>query len=758
MDTTKRLWWGLSALLIVTFAVMLWMGREIHQQAPPLPSKIVTESGQVVFTREELETGRQVWQSFGGQQIGSIWGHGALLAPDWSAEWLHREALAMLDGRAREQYGMAYDALPADDQARLQAQLRPDLRTNTYDGSGDVIVISDERARAIDVVSAHYDSVFSDDPASAHLRETYALRENPIPDAEHRRLMSGFFFWASWATVTERPDSEISYTHNFPHDPLVGNTPTSTSFMWSLFSILLMIAGIALLVWHYAVSHGKETPLVPPKTDPSLSIAVTPSMRAVAKYFWLVVALFLVQILLGATTAHYQVEGQAAYGFALAEYLPYTLTRTWHTQLAILWIATAWLGTGLYLAPAISGHEPKFQRFGVNFLFVSLILIVVGSFAGQWMAVMNKLGLAKNFWFGHQGWEYTDIGRFWQIYLFIGLLLWLTLMGRALWPALRRKDEMSSIAGLLFLSVVAIGLLYAAGLMWREHSHISIITYWRFWIVHLWVEGFFEVFAVAVISFIFVKLGLVRGRTATNSVLFATIIFMAGGVLGLFHHLYFTGTTTAVIAVGASISALEVVPLALIGWEAYETWQNGRATPWMQRYKWPIMCFLAVSFWNLIGAGLLGFLINTPIALYFMQGTNLTAAHGHTALFGVYGMLGIGLMLYCLRGLKPDLVWREGLLRSGFWALNIGLALMTVLTLLPLGVLQLEASINEGYWFARSAEFMGRPIIDVLVWMRTPGDVIFACGALLIGLFVASLWLSPGRRREPATDTIANEA
>ena len=758
MDTTKRLWWGLSALLIVTFAVMLWMGREIHQKAPPLPSKIVTESGQVVFTKEELETGRQVWQSFGGQQIGSIWGHGALLAPDWSAEWLHREALAMLDARAQAQYGRAYDALPADDQARLETQLRPALRANTYDALGDVIVISDERARAIEVVSAHYDSVFSDDPASAHLRETYALRENPIPDAEHRRLMSGFFFWASWATVTERPGSEISYTHNFPHDPLVGNTPTSTSLMWSLFSILLMIAGIALLVWHYAVNHGKETPLVPPKADPSLSIAVTPSMRAVAKYFWLVVALFLVQILLGATTAHYQVEGQAAYGFALAEYLPYTLTRTWHTQLAILWIATAWLGTGLYLAPAISGHEPKFQRFGVNFLFISLILIVVGSFAGQWMAVMNKLGLDKNFWFGHQGWEYTDIGRFWQIYLFIGLLLWLTLMGRALWPALKRRDEMSSIAGLLFLSVVAIGLLYAAGLMWREHSHISIITYWRFWIVHLWVEGFFEVFAVAVISFIFVKLGLVRGKTATNSVLFATIIFMAGGVLGLFHHLYFAGTTTAVIAVGASISALEVVPLALIGWEAYETFQNGRATKWMERYKWPIMCFLAVSFWNLIGAGLLGFLINTPIALYFMQGTNLTAAHGHTALFGVYGMLGIGLMLYCLRGLKPDLVWREGLLRSGFWALNIGLALMTVLTLLPLGVLQLEASINDGYWFARSAEFMGRPIIDVLVWMRTPGDVVFACGALLIGLFVASLWLSPGRREKLPAGTVANEA
>ena len=467
------------------------------------------------------------------------------------------------------------------------------------------------------------------------------------------------------------------------------------------------------------------------------------TMRATAKYFWVVIALFLTQILLGAITAHYQVEGQQAYGFAIADVLPYSLTRTWHTQLAVLWIATAWLGMGLYIAPAISGHEPKFQRLGVNFLWICLIVIVVGSFAGQWFAVMQKLGLANNFWFGHQGWEYVDLGRFWQIFLFIGLILWLVLMGRALWPALRRKDDLASIVGLLFLSTVAIAAFYGAGLMWGEHTHLAVVEYWRWWVVHLWVEGFFEVFAVAVISFLFVKLGLVRARTATVNVLFATIVFMAGGVLGTFHHLYFAGTTTAVIALGASFSALEVVPLALIGMEAYETWSHGRATPWMARYRWPIMFFLAVSFWNLVGAGLFGFLINTPLALYYMQGLNLTPLHGHTALFGVYGMLGLGLMLFCLRGLMPDAQWREGGLRGAFWSMNIGLSLMALLTLLPLGVLQLSAALENGYWFARSEHFMEQPIVKLLVWMRMPGDTIFAVGALLFGWFVLRLWIAP---------------
>ncbi|MGH8085363.1 MAG: nitric-oxide reductase large subunit [Lysobacter sp.] len=744
MDTTRRLWVGLGALLIVSFGIMLWIGRDIHQTAPPIPERVVSESGQVLYTRADIDTGRQVWQSIGGHQNGSIWGHGALLAPDWSADWLHREAMAMLDMRADAQFGSPFGELDVAEQARLQAQVKPLLRTNTYDPATGTITVSDQRAQAISQVAEHYTSVFSDDPATAELREAYALRENPVPDAEHRRMMTAFFFWASWATVTERGDETgLSYTHNFPHEPLVGNTPSASSFMWSMFSILFMIAGIGLLGWHYAVWHAKEPKVEPPLKDPSLDIVVTPSMRAVGKYFWLVMALFLTQILLGATTAHYQIEGQEAYGLALADFLPYALTRTWHTQLAILWIATAWLATGLYLAPAMSGHEPKFQRFGVNFLFVCLVVIVVGAFAGQWFAVMQKMGLANNFWFGHQGWEYTDIGRFWQIFLFIGLLLWLLLMGRALWPALRRKDEMTSIAGLFFLSTVAIALLYSAGLMWRENTHISLITYWRFWIVHLWVEGFFEVFAVAVISFIFVRLGLVRGKSATTNVLFATIVFMAGGVLGMFHHLYFAGVTTGIIALGASISALEVVPLALIGIEAYDTWKNGRATPWMQRYKWPILFFIAVSFWNLVGAGLLGFLINTPIALFYMQGTNLTAAHGHTALFGVYGMLGAGLMLYCLRGMRPERRWMEGLLSGAFWSFNIGLALMTVLTLLPMGVLQLEANLTHGYWYARSAEFMNRAIIDVLVWLRVPGDTILAVGAFLLALFVMSLWLGP---------------
>ena len=752
MTSTRKLWTSLTILLVVSFGVLLLVGRDISFKMPPMPERVAAANGQTIYTRADIEKGRQVWQSMGGMQLGSIWGHGGLVAPDWSADWLHRESVAILDTwSGREFNGRSYAQLDDEEQSGLQGRLATLMRANTYDSNTRTITVPAERAQAMLAVSRHYESLFGNDPQTAILRENYAMKNNTVPDAGNRRALSAFFWWTAWAATTERPGGSITYTNNWPSEPLVDNRPPSSTFIWSAFSVTFLLAGIALLGWHHAVSHGRrEEPHQLPKADPLRSIEVTPSMAATAKYFWVLLALFLVQILFGAMTAHYQVEGQLVYGYEAAEILPYAITRTWHTQLAVLWIATAWLGTGLYMAPAVSGYEPPFQRLGVNVLWVCLLVIVVGSFAGQWLAVMQTLGLEKNFWFGHQGWEYADMGRFWQWFLFLGLMIWLALVGRALWPALRERNESRSIIGLFFLSAVAIGLFYGAALLWNEHTHISIVEYWRWWLVHLWVEGFFEVFATAVIAFLFTRLRLIPVRTATVAVLFATIIFMAGGVLGTLHHLYFAGTSTAVLALGANFSALEVVPLAYIGCEAYDHWKLSSATPWMQRYRWPVMFFLAVSFWNLVGAGLFGFLINPPLSLYYMQGLNLTPLHGHTALFGVYGMLGIGLVLFCLRGMRPDLKWDERVLKVSFWCFNIGLAMMALFTLLPLGTLQLLAAIDQGYWYARSEEFMQQPIVELLVWMRVPGDTVFSIGALALAYFVARLWLWPRREHELA--------
>ncbi|PWE18076.1 nitric oxide reductase large subunit [Marinicauda salina] len=742
----------LVVILIASFSVLGWLGRDLYRQAPPMPSAVVTTTGETVFTRDDIQTGRQVYQSMGGQQVGSIWGHGGYLAPDWSADWLHREATALLDAWAQDAHGAPYAGLDPETQAGLQQRLQSQLRENTYDAETGEIVITPERAAAIDEIAGHYVSLFGDSHALESLREDYAIANGAIPDPERREALTAFFFWAAWATVTERPDDTVTYTNNWPHEPLVGNQPSAPNVMWSIASVILLIAGIGALTWWHAGRKEEPAP-TPPAEDPLSALKPTPSMKATRKYFWTVVALFLAQICLGAITAHYSVEGHDFYGFPLSEILPYAVTRTWHTQLAIFWIATAWLATGLYLAPALGGREPKFQKIGVDLLYGALLVVVVGSMAGEWLAVQQFFDLDMNFWFGHQGWEYVDLGRFWQILLFAGLMIWLGLMGRALYPALKQPGEGQPLTVILFLSTVAIGLFYGAGLTWGQHTHLSMIEYWRWWVVHLWVEGFFEVFATAAIALLLVKMGLLRNRTANHAVLFATIIFLTGGVLGTLHHLYFSGATTPTLAIGAVFSALEVVPLALIGHEALENYRMTKAAKWVQAYKWPIMFFVAVAFWNLVGAGLLGFLINPPVSLFYVQGLNLTATHGHAALFGVYGLLGIGLMMFCLRGLFAREGWSDRLAGWSFWLLNAGLTMMVFMSLFPVGIIQAHASITEGLWYARSAEVLQSELIHFFVWMRVPGDIVFSIGAAVLAVFVARLAWTGFRRRRVGAET-----
>jgi len=754
--TTKRLWILLGGVLLGAFSILGFFGREVYRQAPPIPARVTTTDGRLLFDKEDILLGQQVWQSIGGQQVGTIWGHGAYQAPDWSADWLHREVTALLERTATRDARQPFASLSVEAAAGVREVVKREMRRNTYDAASGTLVVSESRAQAMEEAAQHYRGLFGADPAWAPLRKAYALHENAVPDEARRAALTHFFFWTAWACTTERPHQSVTYTNNWPHEPLVGNAPTSGNLLWSILSVVLLIAAIGGLVWYKAFRAPEEALPPPPATDPLDGITLTPSMRAIGKYVAVVLALFVLQALLGALTAHYTVEGDAFFGFPLSRYLPYAVTRTWHVQLGIFWIATAFLAAGLFLAPAVGGAEPRFQRLGVNVLFGALVVVVFGSLGGEWLSTRQSLGLQVSFWFGRQGYEYVDLGRAWQIALFVGLILWLGLTLRGLWPALSRREETRPIVLLFAGSAAAIGLFYGAGFFYGAKTHLSVMEYWRWWVVHLWVEGFMEVFATAALSFIFVRLGLVRSQSATRSVLLSTSIFLVAGVPGTFHHLYFSGTPISIMAVGAAFSALEVVPLALVGYEAWETAHLGQRVPWMQAYRWPIRFFLGVAFWNLVGAGVFGFLINPPIALYYLQGLNTTPVHGHAALFGVYGLLALGLSLLVARRLTAGLVWKDRALGVAFWCMNIGLGMMIALSLLPIGLIQAKACMEVGLWYARSAELMQQPLMQTLRWFRMAGDATFLLGVGALVWFFAGLkwgWSIQTERQPQATRT-----
>ena len=750
-SSSRVLWQALAIVVVVSFAILLYAGRKISDGAPPIPARVISASGEQIIGEGEVMDGQHVWQAMGGMEVGSIWGHGSYVAPDWTADYLHRDATAILDQYASRSGGASFAALQPEQQAPLRERLRATIRANTYDAQTGTLTITSERAASFHQLETYYADLFTNG------RREYAIPAGAQADAKKLHQLTSFFFWTAWAATTDRPTLHgVSYTNNWPHEPLVANEITGDALVWTGVSIIVLLAGIAAMVWWRTAREPEHTAKEPAADDPLLRTKLTPSQRVTLVYFGVVVALFLVQIAVGVITAHYGVEGDGFYGIPLSRWLPYVITRTWHTQLGIFWIATAWLAAGLFVAPSIGGGDPPGQKTGVIILLGALVLVVVGSMAGQWLSVMHRFSNdTTRFYFGHSGFEYLDLGKAFQIGLLVGLFLWVTLVFRAVLPALRRKDETRGLLMLFVLSSIAIAGFYGAALGVGHHTNLAVAEYWRWWVVHLWVEGFFEVFATVVFAFLFARLGLLEAKSTERAVILASTIFLSGGIVGTLHHLYFSGTPPMIAALGSVFSALEVVPLVFIGHEAWHNYRLSQTKGWVVKYKWPIFFFVSVAFWNAVGAGLFGFMINPPVALYFMQGLNTTPLHAHGALFGVYGMLGLALTLFCWRAASPDKVWNEKPLALSFWLMNGGLMLMMLLSLLPVGLMQTKASVETSYWYARSPEFMQMPVMNTLRWMRVFGDSIFALGALAFVVFAASLLWRPGTKTLDAPIPVA---
>ena len=730
MGEYKKYWIAVVAVLIIGFSILGYLGTDVYHQAPPVPTAYVSQDGQVLFIKEDILHGQSAWQSTGGQSVGTVLGHGAYQAPDWTADWLHKEVSIMLDIKSQEAFGVLYNQLGPAQQAAVKEVVKEEYLGSAVRDDGTV-VLSPERITAMNITGRYFVELYGDNPELTLTRDHFAMKGNTLPELQDRIDMARFFFWTTWMASTQRPGTDATYTNNWPHEPLLDHNPTPESVAWSVVSVIILLCGIGVVVWLW--SFGKkddEHALVPPAEDPISKITLTPSQRSLGKYLFTILALFLFQLGMGGIIAHYTVEGQAFYGIPLAQYFPYSIARTWHIQASLFWIAMAFLSAGLFLAPIINGgKDPKYQKLGVDILFWALVVLVVGSFAGTYLGVAHQIPAAWNFLLGHQGYEYIELGRIWQWIEYIGILFWLVLMIRSIIGAFKQKGDKNLIAAFIF-SVIMVGIFYGPGLFYGEHSHLAIMEYWRWWVIHLWVEGFFEVFSTTLMAFIFVTLGLVSYRAGTVAAISSGAIYLIGGIPGTFHHLYFTGVTSTIVATGASFSALEVVPLVLLGYEAFENYTRLHSAPWMHRLKWPVYCFIAVSFWNLVGAGVFGFLINMPVSLFYIQGLNTTAVHAHTALFGVYGFLSLGFVFLIARYIRPEVEFNDKLMKFGFWALNIGLALMVLISLLPIGLIQAWASITHGLWFARSEEFMQQPLLQNLRWLRMIGDTILIIGAV----------------------------
>ncbi len=746
INTSEKLspWWRNAVILIMVFgfSILLWLAARTYVDAPPIPEQVVSASGEMIFTGADILAGQEVFLKYGLMENGSIWGHGAYLGPDFSAEYLHTLSVDASDTIARQQFNRGLKDLTAAERGAVNAQVEATLKQNRYDAKTKALSLTPIEIASYRNQIVKWGTYFAQPANDAGLPANY------IKDAKELKQLTAFFAWAAWASVANRPGATSSYTNNFPYDPTVGNTPTSDAILWSALSLIGLLGGTALALlafgrFDYLGWKGKSEHIHPQM----LPGVTTDSQRATIKYFGIVALLFLVQVGVGATTAHYRADPGTFYGIDLSQFLPSNITRTWHLQLALFWIATAYIAGALFLAPALGGGEPKHQVSGVNVLFVALLIVVGGSLLGEILGINQLLG-SLWFWFGHQGWEYLDLGRAWQVLLVIGLVIWMVLLFRAILPA-RKNPERSQISSLFLFAALAIPVFYLPAMFFDSTTNFSVVDTWRFWIIHLWVEGFFELFVTAMVAVIFFQLGMVTQKTAARVIYLDAILYLGGGIIGTAHHWYWTGQSSITLALGATFSALEIVPLTLLTLDAWDFFKLSRGycdvcgKPVAIPHKWTFYFLIAVGVWNFIGAGVFGFLINLPIVSYFEVGTMLTPNHGHAALMGVFGTLAIALLVFSLRQVLNDSQWAriEKFIQVSFWGLNVGLVMMVVTNLFPGGVLQLLDVLNNGYWHARGPEFLNQ--INILEWARLPGDIVFSVFGVVPALIAAGMtyWL-----------------
>ncbi len=627
--------------------------------------------------------------------------------------------------------------------AVVKDKVMKEIRINRYSEKEDQLVLTPGQVYGLKYLQDYYKKEFVNNPKQVGLNENmikqfqnddYMVAGNKI---EH---LSQFFFWGAWLSSTDRPGKTFSYTNNWPYDVDAGNTLPSAGILWTAISVTLLIAGLAFIIYiqkryEFDMKPTYESERELPKIE--VDSKITDSQRKVGKYLVVVMLLFLVQILLGELLAHYYVENKF-FGIEIQRLFPFNIAKTWHVQLVIFWVATTWLAAGIYIVPKVLGNEPKKQGVLVDILFWALIIVVMGSMIGEWSHILGWID--SHWWlFGHFGWEYIELGKFWQILFIVGMVLWVIILCRGFLPAIRNKVQVNHdkrhLLTLLFVGAIAIPLFYLASLFIMPNSHVTFADYWRWWIVHLWVEGIFEAFAVVLIGFLMVNMKLTTIETTIRALYFQLILLLGTGIVGMGHHYYWQGDHSIWLALGSCFSALEVVPLCLLIWEAYTHYRLYKKSDIAFPYKGTFIFLASTGLWNAIGAGALGFLINTPAVNYFEHGTQWTAAHAHGSMAGVYGMFSIAIALYVFKNITKKEFWTpkvEKWIKISCWALNVGLAGMVFVTLIPVGYIQLKDGLEDGYWHSRLTSFYEQPLVKAIMWGRMPWDIIFTVGVIIL--------------------------
>jgi nitric oxide reductase subunit B len=729
-----RNWWiPLTVILIVSFTGVSIIGYETYYKAPPIPD-YVNSSGKIILSHDEILEGQSVFQHYALMEYGTMFGDGATRGPDFTAEALHQFSLHLQDYFKQNKNTSALEEMGVEENTKRI------IKQNNYNAENNQVQFNEAQEYAYAKLVDYYIAFFKGNNEHSFKPNGYISDETEI------RQLAAFFYWGSWVCGVERPGANYSYTHNWPYDPTAGNTPTTAVIVWTILGSFGLILGLGIVLYYHGrleklddhTFTGNAGPLM--SNGGVTSFVPTPAQRATYKYFYVAVLLFLIQVLSGILTVHDFVGLTRFFGVDLQQIMPVTITRSWHVQLSLLWISTCWIGASLFVTPILNPAVKATFTKHVNLIFYMIVLLGAGAFVGMYIGPKGMID--SWYWLGHQGWEFVEPGKVWQGLLFLIFAAWGVTLYKGLKPVLKISQPYA-LPNWLVYTTFSILLLLISGFVATPKTNFVIADFWRWCVIHMWAEAFFEVFTTVLVGYFMVLMGLVSRDAAVRVIYLATLLFLGSGLLGISHNFYWNAKPVATMALGSVFSTLQVIPLVLLTLEAWrfqklpglveEGLQTGKGSSKHRFFGMPevFMFLVAVNFWNFFGAGVLGFIINLPLANYFEHGTYLTVNHGHAALMGVYGNLSIAAILFCCQLLTRPEEWKGKILRVTFWSINVGLMLMVLLDLFPAGIHQFNAVAEHGLWYARSAEFIQGTTFQTLTWMRIVGGSIFTLGGVI---------------------------
>ncbi|MDH3343439.1 MAG: cbb3-type cytochrome c oxidase subunit I, partial [Gammaproteobacteria bacterium] len=734
---------------IISVAGLVFMGEATYSGAPPVPD-FKSADGDLIVSGKDIMAGQEIFHLRGIMNYGSFWGDGAERGPDFTAEALHAMTVAMKAYYAQQiKQGSVtqHDRLRqwqfdiSDyDQGAIELQIQNELHNNTYDEATNVTVINDAQIYGVQFLNTYYIRMFTDEsfPEAFH-------PINYINDPQQLKELAAFFYWGSWVSSADRPGNEYSYTSNWPYDPAAGNTPPTSLMMWSFISIFILLIGIMTVLYIYG--QMRTMPSSPFTMKPGKQLLTTsdlekgyvrPTQRATYKFFALAIVLFGFQVLAGILGA---MDFASPFAHKIAGVLPFNVLRSYHTLLQIFWFFMCWVGYTIFFLPRLA-DAPKYQEFLINLLFAICVVVGFGGVFGIYLGQTGILTGTAAYWFGSQGWEFMELGRFFQMLLLGGFALWILIIYRGVKPWITRKTFWSVPAWLLWGSGIMVFFLFF-GLFATIDSNWAVADFWRWMVVHMWVEVTFEVFTTVIVGFILVQMGLVTRAMAEKVIYLAVILFLITATIGVAHNFYWIAKPTSVIALGSVFSTLQILPLLLLTLDAWQMKKEGKGAylnhanneqSFIMDGVW--LFILAVNFWNIFGAGVLGSLINLPIVNYFEHATYLTGNHAHAAMFGVKGNVALAGVLFCCQHLFHTESWNPRIIKLAFWSLNIGVGLMMFFDLFPVGLYQLFIVLEDGFWLARAQETVTGSVFQTLTYFRSIGGLVFVVGVLSLIWFI----------------------